>query len=118
MRCSHMSEILVNLGKRIREIRKAQGLSQTALAERCGFTFSYIGGIERAEKNISMLNLEKIAIGLGVGVHQFFIYSYQYEQLPDNEALIKEIVSMLIEQDEQSLAMAKNILSEVLKHSR
>ncbi|OXS58780.1 transcriptional regulator [Cohnella sp. CIP 111063] len=113
-----MSEILTNVGKRIREIRKAQGLSQSALAEKCGFTFSYIGGVERAEKNISLLNLEKIAEGLGVGVHQFFTYSYQYEQLPASEKVIREIVSMLVRHDEQTIEMAKNILSEVLKHSR
>ncbi|WP_079914149.1 helix-turn-helix domain-containing protein [Paenibacillus sp. 32352] len=113
-----MSEILVNVGKRIREIRKAQGLSQNALAERCGFTFSYIGGVERAEKNISLINLEKIADGLGVGVHQFFTYSYQYEQLPSNEKVIQEIVSLLVQHDEQTINMAKNILTEVLRHSR
>ncbi|MFC3803829.1 helix-turn-helix domain-containing protein [Cohnella sp. GCM10012308] len=113
-----MSEILKNVGKRIREIRKAKGLSQTALAEKCGFTFSYIGGVERAEKNISLINLEKIAEGLGVGVHQFFVYSYQYEQLPANEKIIQEVVSMLIQHDEGTIEMGKNILSEVLKRSR
>lgn len=113
-----MSEILVNVGKRIREIRKARGLSQTALAEKCGFTFSYIGGVERAEKNISLLNLEKIADGLDVGVHQFFMYSYQYEQLTANETTIKEIISLLIDQDSHSIEMVKNIVAEVLKNQR
>jgi transcriptional regulator with XRE-family HTH domain len=113
-----MSEILDNIGKRIRQIRKSRGLSQNALAEKCGFTFSYIGGVERAEKNISLLNLEKIAEGLEVGVHQFFMYSYQYEQLTSNEQLIKELVSMLIEHDPKTVEMAKNILTEVLRYSR
>ena len=113
-----MSEILVNVGKRIREIRKSRGLSQTALAEKCGFTFSYIGDVERAEKNISLLNLEKIAEGLGVGVHQFFTYSYQYEHLTNNETTIKEIVSLLIDQDSQSIEMVKNIVAEVLRNSK
>ncbi|MDF2921580.1 MAG: transcriptional regulator y4dJ [Paenibacillaceae bacterium] len=113
-----MSEILANVGQRIREIRKTRGLSQTALAERCGFTFSYIGGVERAEKNISLLNLEKIAMGLDVGVHQFFIYSHRYEKLIGNEAAMEEILSMLVEQDPQTIEMVKNIIAEVLKHSR
>lgn len=113
-----MSEILKSVGQRIRQIRKARGLSQTALAEKCGFTFSYIGGVERAEKNISLLNLEKIAEGLEVGVHQFFTYSHKYEQLPANEEVIQEVVSMLIQHDEATIEMAKNILSEVLKRSR
>ncbi|WP_372630521.1 helix-turn-helix domain-containing protein [Cohnella sp.] len=97
------------VGKRIREIRKAQGLSQSALAEKCGFTFSYIGGVERAEKNFSLLNLDKIAEGLGVGVHQFFTYSYQYEQLPVSEKVIREIVSMLVRHDEQTIEMARSL---------
>lgn len=113
-----MSEILVNVGQRIRQIRKAQNLSQHALAEKCGFTFSYIGGVERAEKNISLINLEKIAHGLDVGVHQFFIYSHKYENLSSNEQLIKELISMLIEHDPDTIKMAKNILNEILKYAR
>lgn len=113
-----MSQILVQVGKRIRQIRKDRNLSQQALAEKCGFTFSYIGGVERAEKNISLLNLEKIADGLDVGVHQFFIYSYQYENLTDKEELIKDLVSMLIEQDDKTIELVKNILTEVLKYAR
>lgn len=113
-----MSDILVQVGKRIRQIRKARNLSQHALAEKCGFTFSYIGGVERAEKNISLINLEKIANGLDVGVHQFFIYSYQYEKLSSHEQLINELISMLIEHDPKTIEMAKNILTEILKYSR
>lgn len=111
-----MSEILVNVGKRIREIRKSRGLSQTKLAEKCGFTFSYIGAVERAEKNISLRNLEKIANGLNVGVHQFFTYSYDQENLTSNEILIKEIDAMLINHDSHTIEMAKNVLSEMLKN--
>lgn len=113
-----MSEILVHVGKRIRQIRKARNLSQHALAEKCGFTFSYIGGIERAEKNISLSNLEIIANGLDVAVHQFFVYSYEYENLTPNEQLIKELILMLIEHDPETIEMAKNILTEVLKYAR
>jgi len=111
-----MAEILVQVGKRIRELRKARGLSQHALAEKCGFTFSYIGGVERAEKNISLINLSKITDALEVGVHQFFIYSHRYENLPANDQHIQEIVAALAKHDEKTVEMAKNILMEVLKY--
>jgi transcriptional regulator with XRE-family HTH domain len=112
------SDVLIQVGKRIREIRKAKGFSQNALAEKCNFTFSYIGGVERAEKNISLINLAKIADGLGVGIHQFFIYSYEYERLSENEELIKELVTMLIDQNPNTIEMAKNILKEIIRYSQ
>ncbi|MFI8711974.1 helix-turn-helix domain-containing protein [Brevibacillus brevis] len=113
-----MSDVLIQVGQRIREIRKEKGYSQNILAEKCGFTFSYIGGVERAEKNISLINLAKIAEGLDVGIHQFFIYSYEYEHLSDKEELIKELVSMLIDQNPDTIEMAKNILKEVIRYSQ
>lgn len=115
---SKTPEVIVQVGKRIRQIHQSKGLSQQRLAEKCGFTFSYIGGVERAEKNISLKNLDKIATALEVGIHQFFIYSHHYEKLPANEQIIHEIVSLLAPYDEKTVEMVKSILSDVLKHSR
>ncbi|MCR8659103.1 helix-turn-helix domain-containing protein [Paenibacillus sp. T3-5-0-4] len=50
----------------IRHYRKTKGLSQDQLAELCGFHYSYIGGVERGERNISLDNLDKIANALHV----------------------------------------------------
>lgn len=62
-----MSEnILIIFGKRVREERNKQGLSQEKLAELAGLHRTYIGMIERAEKNITLVNMEKIAKGLKV----------------------------------------------------
>lgn len=52
------------LGNRIRDARLARGLSQEALAHKCGFHRTYIGMIERAEKNLSVQALAKLASGL------------------------------------------------------
>ncbi|MFI4973819.1 MAG: helix-turn-helix domain-containing protein [Caulobacterales bacterium] len=49
----------------VRERRKAQGLSQEALADACGLHRTYIGSIERAERNVSVDNVERIASALG-----------------------------------------------------
>ena len=57
---------LVELGAAIRAERKAKGLSQEALAELAAIDRSYMGGIERGEHNIAIMNLIKIANALGV----------------------------------------------------
>lgn len=57
---------LVKFGHAVRDERNRAGLSQEKLAELAGVHRTYVGMIERAEKNITLLNLEKIAKGLGV----------------------------------------------------
>jgi transcriptional regulator with XRE-family HTH domain len=57
---------LISLGAAIRAARQAQGLSQEALAEIAGIDRSYMGGIERGEHNLAIMNLLKIADALGV----------------------------------------------------
>lgn len=55
-------------GVAIRAERQAQGLSQEALADKANIDRSYMGGIERGEHNIAIMNLLKIADALGVKV--------------------------------------------------
>ena len=59
---SHLEAI----GKTIRRLRSAQGYSQEAFAYACGLDRTYIGGIERGERNLGVKNLIKIARALGV----------------------------------------------------
>lgn len=59
-------------GERIRQIRKNNGLSQEALALACGLDRTYIGGVERGERNISLINIYKIASALGIGAKVLF----------------------------------------------
>jgi transcriptional regulator with XRE-family HTH domain len=70
-----MKDILKLVGNRIRALRKAKRLSQEGLAERSGLHFTYIGGVERGERNVSLLNLSKIADGLGIELDQLFVQS-------------------------------------------
>ena len=61
-----MNPDLKRFGQRVRELRQAAGLSQEELAERCGLHRTYIGGIERGERNVGVLNLLQLARALKV----------------------------------------------------
>lgn len=66
-------EILVFFGQSVQKHRKNLGISQEELASRSGLHRTYIGMIERAEKNITLRNIEKIAKSLGVAIKDLFI---------------------------------------------
>lgn len=66
------SEILIKFGNRVRELRKLKNLSQEELAFRADVHRTYIGMIERAEKNITLLNIEKIANALQVNIKELY----------------------------------------------
>jgi len=62
------SEILKSFGEIVRKVRKEKGISQEELAERAGLHRTYIGMIERAEKNITLINIQKIAKALDIEI--------------------------------------------------
>ena len=62
--------ILIKFGERVRETRKDNGLSQEELAHKADLHRTYIGMIERAEKNITLINIEKIAKALEVNIKE------------------------------------------------
>lgn len=59
-------EILISFGERVRELRKGKGLSQENLSFKAELHRTYIGMIEMAEKNITLINIEKIAKALEI----------------------------------------------------
>lgn len=59
-------QLLRSLGLRIRNLRESKGWSQDELAYRCALHRTYVGGIERGERNVALLNLHKIASALGL----------------------------------------------------
>ena len=59
-------QLRIILSENIKRIRKALGYSQEELADRCGLHRTYIGSVERAERNVSVDNIGKIAAALNV----------------------------------------------------
>lgn len=66
------SQILKKFGDKVRFERTAKGLSQEELADMAGVHRTYIGMIERAEKNITLENIEKIVKSLKISLSDFF----------------------------------------------
>lgn len=65
-------EYLEHFAQRVRVLREEQGISQEKLAERAGLHRTYIGMVERLERNPSLICIYKIANGLGVDVKDLF----------------------------------------------
>lgn len=57
---------LVALGENLRKAREAQGWSQEEFAAKCGVHRTYVGGVERAEYNVTILTLRKFTKTLGI----------------------------------------------------
>ena len=66
--------VQIQFGERLRERRKKMGMSQEELADSSGLDRTYIGGVERGERNISLLNIHKIALALELSLSELFKY--------------------------------------------
>lgn len=65
-------EIKSKIGLRIKQLRKDKGVSQEALALLADLDRTYINSVENGKRNISIVNIEKIAIALKVSLADFF----------------------------------------------
>lgn len=65
-------DVLIKFGKKVREERIKLDLSQEELASRAGVHRTYIGMIERAEKNITLENIQKVCKALNLKIGDFF----------------------------------------------
>jgi transcriptional regulator with XRE-family HTH domain len=64
------NNFLKKIGSQIRALRTESGLSQEELAFKCDLDRTYIGSVERGERNISILNLRKIAKALSININE------------------------------------------------
>lgn len=83
-------DLLKQFGERVRNLRKQQKLSQEELAFKADLHRTYIGMIERGEKNITLINIAKLAKALDVSLKQLVdatwsqIYHHHRQQEQDN----------------------------------
>jgi transcriptional regulator with XRE-family HTH domain len=67
-----MEDIRVRFGKAVRRKRHELGVSQETFADLCELDRAYIGGIERGERNVALVNIEKVARALKLSLPQLF----------------------------------------------
>jgi len=67
-----MDDIRIRFGKALRQKRTKLGVSQEAFADMCQLDRTYIGGIERGERNVALVNIEKIAKTLKLTLAELF----------------------------------------------
>ena len=65
--------LLLAFGQAVRELRKARGFSQETFAQYCGLDRSYLGSVERGERNITLANIERIIAALHMKPSEFFL---------------------------------------------
>lgn len=65
-------DIRIRFGRAIRRIREEQRINQEEAAERCGLHRTYYSGIERGVRNVSLLNIERVAKGLRTSLPDLF----------------------------------------------
>lgn len=65
-------DVKEKIGQRIKELREASSMSQKDLSYAADLDRSYIASVENGQRNISIVNIEKIAISLGVTLKEFF----------------------------------------------
>lgn len=71
-----MATVQKAFGNRLRELREEQCLTQEELAHQAGLNRTYIGDIERGEKNITLGSMNKLAKALGIKLRDFFDWEY------------------------------------------
>ena len=68
-------DVRIQFGRRLAELRKLQGLSQEGLALESGIARSYLGGVERGQRNIALVNICKLAAALKVDPSELLRFS-------------------------------------------
>lgn len=102
-----MDDIKALLGKRIRDLRKQRGLSQEELGWKSELHFTYIGAVERGEKNCSIITLEKLSKGLEISIKELFDIPFHE---PDINMIKKEIKEKINVLPPQSLIILKEMI--------
>jgi transcriptional regulator with XRE-family HTH domain len=99
-----------SVGNRIRELRKAKGWTQEQLAEAASLHYSYIGGVERGDRNISLETLEKIIAAFDVPAIEFF----RFEDETERRKALDEHMALLSSKSAEEIAALTRVTREVV----
>ncbi len=111
-----MSNIVFRFGRRVKAYRTRQKLSQEKLAENSGLHPTYIGQVERGEKNCTLETAEKIAKGLGMPLTELLHDMPPDESGTDSPEIVAEveaIISMLMKMNYKQLTVVSKMIELV-----
>lgn len=91
------------IGLRIRTYRNDRELTQEELAEKCCLHPTYIGQVERGEKNASILSVEKIAMGLDIPIEYLFKNIVETAEYDSNAEKILNVISSLDKKEQKKM---------------
>lgn len=99
-----------SVGTRIRELRKAKGWTQEQLAEAASLHYSYIGGVERGDRNISLETLEKIIAAFQIPAEEIF----RFEDYTDHRKALDEHMTLISSRSTKEILALTKINREVV----
>ena len=105
--------VRIAFGQRVRALRKSADISQMELGERAGIDHTYIGGIERGERNLSIEAIAKVAKGLGVEIVELFHFSTK--KLTVTNPHLADLVALLEQRDATDTKRALELVQAVLE---
>jgi transcriptional regulator with XRE-family HTH domain len=101
------------IGDRLRNLRKERGLSQEKLAHLSSLHPTYIGQIERGEKNATIDTIEKVTKGLEITLEELFRFSDSTEELQDNRIKrLQTVLHRISEDDQETLLKIIEVMLE------
>ena len=107
-----MSELNRTVGKRIRKYRKAIGLTQEQLAEKCRLHPAYIGQLERGEKNATLNSIQTICVGLHIPMEQL-LSGITSETADSNVPMSGQIMDRLADLSDPELHIIYNMINMI-----
>lgn len=105
-----MKDVTSQIGSRIRELRKKKSLSQEELGGRAKLHYTYIGAVERGEKNVSVVTLNKIARALGISLNEIFTLP---KDIRDPVRLKASLINEIDQSDPEIVRLVFNLTREL-----
>ncbi|RTE02763.1 helix-turn-helix domain-containing protein [Paenibacillus whitsoniae] len=110
------NDFQVLVGAKIRVVRKSKGLSQKELADRADLIDTYVGSVERGERNVSLQSLGKIAGALGISPEELFQFQDVdvENDLYERKQAIEAHKALLLGRSLREIKMVHRIVKDML----
>jgi transcriptional regulator with XRE-family HTH domain len=103
------------LGTRIRTLRKRNGLTQEEMAEKCDLHWTYIGGLERGERNPTLTTMQRVAAGLNVGLNQLIDARSFPKPKSEEESKEARLLRLIRKKGPENVDLATKVIREVAR---